>query len=314
MKKKDEERFQKVLGFPVETLEQISEDTVHKKCLADSRLTAVNFDKVAEQYCKENGIEKYPATNDALYLWDKHWYFIEFKNGEIVDDNRPHDDGTHTKVSEVKEKILSSLNVLFSVAHDDKFKENFAFFEPSITYTCKNMTYILVYNDLKNQKFTNADKAGLIKQVKNGLFDKEIEYFREKYREVIEGKKLKVFEKTLFGVSTKSEQREIVKKYFERAIISENCWFISLINDTRNKMNGLEDGAFDEILDDVSQDAGLPLLRFGLDKYANREFKEVFTYTGDVAQPDGTYKHGEFYKKFTKVFEKKERDFYIENE
>lgn len=219
---------------------------------------------------------KYPATNDALYLWDEHWYFIEFK----VDDNRSGDDGIHAKVSELREKILSSLNVLFSVAQDKKFKENFSFFEPSIMYTCKNMTYILVYNDLKNKKITKADEAGWIKQ--------------------------KSFEKMLSGSTTTLEETEKVKKYFEHAITSN--WFISLIHDIRNNMDESLDGAFDDILDDVSQDAGLPLLRFGLDKYANREFKEVFTYTGDVVRPDGTYKHGEFYKKFTKVFEEKESE------
>ena len=306
MKKIDEEKFQKELGFPVETLEKISEDTKHKECLIDSRLTAVNFDEVAEKYCKENGMMKYPATNDALYLWDEHWYFIEFKNGEIVDDSRSGDDGIHAKVSELREKILSSLNVLFSVAQDKKFKEKFSFFEPSIMYTCKNMTYILVYNDLKNKKITKADEAGWIKQINNGLFDKEIEHFRTNYRDLIEKRKQKSFEKMLSGSTTTLEETEKVKKYFEHAITSN--WFISLIHDIRNNMDESLDGAFDDILDDVSQDAGLPLLRFGLDKYANREFKEVFTYTGDVVQPDGTYKHGEFYKKFTKVFEEKESE------
>ena len=192
------------------------------------------------------------------------------------------------------------------MAQDNKFKETFSFFEPSIAYTCKHMTYILVYNDLKNKKVTKEDEAGWIKQMKIGLFDKEIEYFRKNYQNLIEKRKQKAFEKMLSGANTPLEETEEVKKYFEHAITSN--WFINLIHDIRNNMDESLDGAFDDILDDVSQDAGLPLLRFGLDKYANSQFKEVFTYTGDVAQSDGTYKHGEFYKKFTKVFEKKESE------
>lgn len=291
MIKGDEEKAIKSFNIPVETLKKISEDTEHNIFLTDSELTAVNFDKVVEKYCKDNHIFKYPMSNDALYLFDEKWYFIEFKNGEIVDVNK----GKNTTVSEIREKIQSSLNLLFSIADSAIFRRCFPFFQGNVAYTVNNMSYILVYNDLKNRKPTSADRDSWIQQVNRGEYDSELEYLERNYINLLDQKKQKSYEKL------NESGREKAKHYVVNTI--SNSTFLSLISDIRSKMNQQDnDEAFDDFADMIFQEAQLPIMRFGLDKYKDSIFSEVYTYTGDYKSENGEYEHGEFYNFFIKKF------------
>lgn len=302
MLEKDERMFREVLGLPTETLKVISEDTAHNKFLTDSNIMAVNFDKAAEQYCINNRISKYPASNDALYLFNEEWFFIEFKNGEIVDVNN----GNNTTVADVREKITSSLNILFSIANNESFERCFPFFQKDIAYTVKNMNYILVYNEDKNRNATQADRKAWEQQIKDGIYNDEIRYLSENYRKIIiKTQKIREYER---------DNRDRIEKAREYLIKStSNGTFLKTIKNIRDKMSGQDcDSGFDDILDILSQEAFLPIMRFGLDKYKGSFFKEVYTYTCDVLKEDGTYKHGEFYERFVRVFEEKERE-YMQN-
>ena len=234
-------------------------------------------------------------SNDALYLFNEKWYFIEFKNGEIVDVNKEE----NATVSDIREKIQSSLNLLFSVADSAMFKKCFPFFQGNVAYTVNNMSYILVYNDLKNRKPTSADRDSWIKQVNGGEFDSELEYLQNNYTKLLDQKKQKSYEKL------KESGKQKAKHYLINTV--SNNTFLSLISDIRCKMNQQNnDEAFDDFADMIFQEARLPIMRFGLDKYKDSIFSEVHTYTGDYKNENGEYKHGEFYEFFVKKFKELE--------
>lgn len=62
------------------TLEQLSFDKDNKQYMTNSQKTAIDFDKVKDDYSTQNVINK-PKSNDALYIAKNNiHYFIEFKN------------------------------------------------------------------------------------------------------------------------------------------------------------------------------------------------------------------------------------------
>lgn len=123
------------------TLEKTSCDehdkNTEKKYMVHSQLTVCDFDKVKDWYISNKipFVRPTPKSNDALYFGEQECYFIEFKNGTI--------DG---KLNfEINKKIYDSLFILFDLQYTDKNGE----LVNSISYTRKNMNYILVYNEEK---------------------------------------------------------------------------------------------------------------------------------------------------------------------
>ncbi|PTY41311.1 hypothetical protein [Brachyspira hampsonii] len=73
-----------ILKHNIEDLKKTSEDfsdTDNLQYMTESRIKAINFDKVVTKYQQIYGINNLPKSNDALYITDKNYYFIEFKNG-----------------------------------------------------------------------------------------------------------------------------------------------------------------------------------------------------------------------------------------
>ncbi|MCL2164912.1 MAG: hypothetical protein FWH55_11100 [Oscillospiraceae bacterium] len=97
--------------------------------MTQSSLSVVNFDAVKDEYIRDLGVPEAPASNDALYLSDDgEYYFIEFKNGYIDTNKR----------FEIRLKIFDSLLLFTDIAGK------------SVSFTRKNMNYILVYNEGRN--------------------------------------------------------------------------------------------------------------------------------------------------------------------
>ena len=113
------------------TLKETSKD-IHNGSdifMTMSTLSVVNFDTVKEDYIRDLGVPETPASNDALYLSDDgEYYFIEFKNGYI----------DRNKIYEIRLKIFDSLLIFTDII------------SKSISFTRKNMNYVLVYNEERN--------------------------------------------------------------------------------------------------------------------------------------------------------------------
>lgn len=315
MKKEYEEKF-KTLKFPLDTLKNICFDKEHRdEYLTDSMIGAIDFDKLAIQYCEKSEIEKRPCTNDALYLSGEEWFFIEFKNGQIVDGFSDE----HTTVEQIGQKIVSSLAVLFSITNEnEEFKKCFPFYKGEMSYTSKHFNYILVYNPDKNVKIINSDRRGWEKRINTGSFDKEIMYFAEHYQDLLSSSDAKKQERKI-RLNKEDAQKQkktpeylMAKEYFKERTKGRFCDFVK---DIRTKMSGKKnvDSEFDIIgeivLEETEpsyQEGQLPLLvRFGLDKYAGSWYKNVFTYAGACKQKDGTYNYeeSEFYLEFVSRYE-----------
>lgn len=317
MKKEYEDIFIQNLNFPIRTLKEICYDEKHKgEYLTDSTIRAIDFDELARQYCKESDIEKGLRTNDALYLVGEEWFFIEFKNGKIVDELSDE----HATVAEIQEKIVSSLAVLFSVTNENQeFEKYFPFYRGELSYASKHISYILVYNPKKNEDGIKSDKIGWKRQVKAGFFDKEIQYFAEHYQVFFSRPSdVTKYEKRIRTVNIdEAKKKKMTPEYFaanEYFIERTNNRFNDFIKDIRAKMSAKNsDSEFDifaEIILEETEpsyrEGQFPLLvRFGLDKYAGRYVKDVFTYAGAYKQKDGTYNYGEseFYLNFVRHYE-----------
>lgn len=317
MKKEYEDIFIQNLNFPIRTLKEICFDKRHpEEYLTDSTIGAIDFDELVKQYCKEGNMEKRPRTNDALYLSGEEWFFIEFKNGQIVDEFSD----THTAVTEIQEKIVSSLAVLFSVTRENQdFEKYFPFYKGELSYTSKHINYILVYNPKKNEDVIKSDKKGWKRQVNSGFFDEEIHYFSKHY-EVFFSRPSDVakYQKRIRTVNIDETKKQemtpeflAAREYFIERI---NNGFKYFIKDIRAKLLGKNiDTEFDifgeSVLEETEpsyREGQLPLLvRFGLDKYAGSYVKDVFTYAGAYKQKDGTYNYreSEFYLNFVRHYE-----------
>ena len=144
MEKGTEDILKEHFSFPIGTLKELSTDTSHGKHLTDSNITAVDFDELKRVFCENKGMGKHLSSNDALYISDKDWYFIEFKNGKIVDSASD----THASIEELREKIDQSFHILFSPDYID-LQTYFPNFRNDISFSLENINYILVYNDEK---------------------------------------------------------------------------------------------------------------------------------------------------------------------
>lgn len=108
--------------------------------MTESEILVVNFDKVPNEYSKGKEITSIPKSNDALYIKENKWYFIEFKNGSI-------------DRADIYRKIYDSLIMLVEM----KIIENFEFAR-------KNINYILVYN---SDKYGKVQKSEAREKVNN---------------------------------------------------------------------------------------------------------------------------------------------------
>lgn len=118
-------KLPEVLKKHMATLKRTSKDPSNGVFMTESKMQVVNFDKLPKTYAREMGLTAIPKSNDALYIDDNRWFFIEFKNGEVQKDD-------------IYRKIYDSLIVLIELGMVDDFQ-----------FSRDNINYILVYNSQK---------------------------------------------------------------------------------------------------------------------------------------------------------------------
>lgn len=107
-------------------LKKASYDDANKQYMCESNITVIHFDKIPNEYTRGRGWSFGPKSNDALYIdKNRHWYFIEFKNGGI-------------NTGDIYRKIYDSLLILLEWR-----------IIPNLDFVRSNITYILVYNEVK---------------------------------------------------------------------------------------------------------------------------------------------------------------------
>lgn len=75
-----------ILKDNIDTLKNTSKDFSNKnniEYMTESKIKVINFDEVVKEYRKKYSIKDLPKSNDALYISNENYYFIEFKNGKL---------------------------------------------------------------------------------------------------------------------------------------------------------------------------------------------------------------------------------------
>jgi hypothetical protein len=104
--------------------------------ITESMINVINFDSVKDKYIEKLFVSETPKSNDALYIHNNgEMYFIEFKSGYM----------SSKKIYDVRLKIFDSLLIFTDIINK------------GISFTRKNLNYILVYNEIKNP-LTEAEK------------------------------------------------------------------------------------------------------------------------------------------------------------
>lgn len=119
--------------FPIfisskDTLKETSRDTDSQNVqyMTSHEFQVVNFDKVKTKYANSLGLSEECATSvDAIFSSSEKIFFIEFKNGVV-------------KNREVRDKARDSLLIFFSIVNKN------------LSFSRKNINYIVVYNKEKN--------------------------------------------------------------------------------------------------------------------------------------------------------------------
>lgn len=161
----------KIFADNISTLKETSKDKNNNESeefMTSSKLEAINFDGVKDDYIKNLHLKENPRSNDALFITDKgHPIFIEFKNGYM--DNK--------KEFDVRGKIYDSMSIFTDIVNK------------GISFTREHLDYILVYNEKKNSKseiVTHIAKKAKTEHIKYGLerfkkfFFKEVHTYTEK--------------------------------------------------------------------------------------------------------------------------------------
>lgn len=138
----------------MDTLKNISYDSINSEYMTNSQIKAVSFDEVKKKYAAAlNRSFKCAKSFDAFLQKDKMECFIEFKNGNLKNEIRS-----------IREKIRDSLLIFCDIA------------SKTISYTRANVILIVVYNELNTKmprdpkrKICESESMGLIRDY---MFDK----------------------------------------------------------------------------------------------------------------------------------------------
>ncbi|GMQ58652.1 hypothetical protein AN1V17_30470 [Vallitalea sediminicola] len=162
--------------------------------MTQSSLPVIDFDKVKDEYICDISISEIPKSNDALYIKDEHLVFIEFKNGQVKG----------KKQFDIRLKIFDSLLIITDIINK------------GISYTRKNMDYILVYNDDKNFLFEKKEniqdsfsRDEITKRI-HGLANKELirfglERFQKLYFHEVHTYTIQEFEEKFVGLYSSTD-------------------------------------------------------------------------------------------------------------
>ena len=115
------------------SLSDVSLDDQNNVSMVNSDKKVYNFDLFQTRYFHLFNQRKPLASLDALVENEDDWYFIEFKNGKY--DNKVG--------KSIKEKISPSLLTFLDVIGE------------TLTFSRKNINFVLVYNAHKNKAYGN---------------------------------------------------------------------------------------------------------------------------------------------------------------
>lgn len=108
------------------TLKNTSYDDTNREYMTESQLEVVDLDKVKEEYCSPLKLKEPPKSCDALYENNDELFFIEFKNGKVLQ-------------YDVRKKIYDTILLFTDIVGC------------GISKTRENIRYILVYDKEKNK-------------------------------------------------------------------------------------------------------------------------------------------------------------------
>ena len=146
-----------ILKNNISTLKETSKDNHNNESetfMTQSMLPAVDFDEVKNEYIRKLHLSENPTSNDALLVLSDKIIFIEFKNGHL--DRKDFFD--------IRAKIYNSVPILTDIL------------DKGISFTRKNVDYILVYNKTKNMK--NYIKNHISQKAKQEIIDAGLERFK----------------------------------------------------------------------------------------------------------------------------------------
>lgn len=129
------------------TLQEASWDDNNEKDMTISKLSVINFDDLKKDYVENLKLSQI-KSNDALFVNNGDYTFIEFKNGKI--------DNTE-KVFKIYSKIYDSIIIYLDLD----------VFQGTIENMRNKMTYILVYNKAyrHTEKFEGSEHDFLRKML-----------------------------------------------------------------------------------------------------------------------------------------------------
>lgn len=142
------------------TLKEASMDETNQELMCESEIPVVDFDRIATEYSDMLHLKGVINTNDALLFKDGKYIFIEFKNGNMKEENLFY-------------KIYDSVIFMIDEGIVQSFKE-----------AREKISYILVYNsDKVNPKLHDSDSreklnALLFKKAKQEKVLIAVEKFR----------------------------------------------------------------------------------------------------------------------------------------
>lgn len=97
------------------SLMQTSFDSKNEKFLCQDKQTSPVYD--FDDYVKINNVSPLPASPDAIYLGDKKFYFVEFKNSPLA----------NIKIDNIQNKFRSGTRILADLLQEHIPQDDFKF-------------------------------------------------------------------------------------------------------------------------------------------------------------------------------------------
>ena len=194
---KQQDNKMKIFENNISTFKEtsIDNDDGKEKYMIESEIKVINFDAVKKEYMKDMGVSEVPCSIDALYTNDnENYYFIEFKNGIV----KP-------KIYNIYNKIYDSLLIFNDITNS------------TISFCRKNVRFILVYNEEKNNKVIDKEntriqatpsKNKIAKSFSNKAKKKFIMFGLEKFE--------KLYFKEVFTYTEKEFENEFLEKISDK--------------------------------------------------------------------------------------------------
>lgn len=155
---------QELFNKNIRSLKDISLDKSNDQYMVKLPNKAIDFDNFKKDYCRKiNSHQNNTSSADALFYHQDKLLMVEFKNGQLA--KMRHSDLEMM----LKNKMLHSLLMFCDVTGT------------TISFTRKNLVFILVYNEEKNKIFKNKIRKHISSKAKTHIvrfgLDKFPEFF-----------------------------------------------------------------------------------------------------------------------------------------